>query len=122
MQAVFTLSANPDQVVGRAIWAEPHVGIEANDDGMKETLAKIFRTIPVVVEDASLRTAGTSGTVTLQPGSLNWFMAAARSRAEPEGLEVRFVPGVGAGLGWDPAGTYRTFASQVERLERATSA
>jgi len=88
-----------------------------SDEGLKETLARIFRPVPVVVEDASLRTAGTSGTVTLQPGSLNWFLAAARTRAEAEGLSVGFVPGVEAGLGWDPAGTYRTFASQVERLE-----
>jgi hypothetical protein len=120
VQAVFSPSEHPDQVVGRATWAEPHVRIEADDDGMKETLGRIFRPTPVVVEDASLRTAGTSGTVTLQPGSLNWFLAAARSRAEAEGLTVGFVPGVEAGLGWDPAGTYRTFASQVEHLERAT--
>jgi hypothetical protein len=119
VQAVFFPSEHPDQVVGRATWAEPRVRIEADDEGVKETLARIFRPIPVVVEDASLRTAGTSGTVLLQPGSLNWFMAAARSRAEAEGLAVRLVSGVEAGLGWDPAGTYRTFASQVEHLERA---
>jgi len=119
VETVFFPSEHPDQVVGRATWAEPHVRIEADDEGVKETLARIFRPVPVVVEDASLRTAGTSGTVTLEPGSLNWFLAAARSRAEAEGLEVRFVPDVEAGLGWDPAGTYRTFASQVERLETA---
>jgi hypothetical protein len=120
VQAVFFPSEHPDRVVGRATWVAPHVRIEADDDGTKETLARIFRPTAVVVEDASLRTAGTSGEVTLQPGSLNWFMAAARSRAEAEGLEMRFVPGVEPGLGWDPAGTYRTFASQVEHLERTT--
>jgi hypothetical protein len=83
-----------------------------------EALERIFRHIPVVLDDPSLRTVGTSGPVLLQPGSLRWFQAAARIRGWKEGLVVRFVPEDPGAMGWDPAGAYRTFPEAIERKVR----
>jgi hypothetical protein len=97
------------------------VRIEESDPEVAPALERIFRPVPAVVDDPSLRSAGTSGSSTLEPGDLRWFMAAAASRAEREGLAVRLVATGRGGLGWDPAGAYRTFAQSVERRNQLGS-
>ena len=121
MIAVFALPGAPDEPRGRAEWTEGGVRIESDDADVRRAIAAIFRPIPVVVDDSSLRTDGTSGPVQLEPGSFRWFLAAAGSRSEGAGLKVAFEPSGGPAVGWDPAGTYRTFGSQIERIERATA-
>jgi hypothetical protein len=118
VQALFGRVNAHEEVVARATWLGPDVEIESEDEALRAALGRIFRPVPVVADDPSLRSAGTSGPVQLPPGTLGWFLAAARSRAEAEGLRVVFAPSGEGGLGWDPAGTYRPFASQVERMER----
>ena len=119
MIAEFARTDRPDEPVGRVRWMGPGVRIESDDDDVRAAIGTIFRPTSVVVDDPSLRTAGTSGDVELPPGSLRWFLAAARTRAEPAGLKVSFVPSGSGAAGWDPAGSYRTFGSQVERIESA---
>jgi TPP-dependent pyruvate/acetoin dehydrogenase alpha subunit len=53
--------------------------------------------------------------VVIQPGSLEWFRAAAQVRAAEAGLVARMVPGVSRG-GYDPAAGYRSFDQAIERL------
>lgn len=117
MQARFRKADSAD-VAGRAVWMGPGVRIEAEDDGVRLALARIFRPIPVVVDDPALRPPGSTGPVHVHPGTLAWFIEAAKVRSEQEGLKVSFVPSGEGGAGWDPAGTYRPFAQQIERLER----
>jgi hypothetical protein len=104
------------RVAAAATWNGASVEFEAGDQQARELLERIFRPAPVSVDDPSLRSFGTRGEVILQPGSLRWVMAAARTRGEAEGLRVRFVSTGPTGVGWDPAGAYRTFASAAERL------
>jgi hypothetical protein len=118
MRASFSKADAPDQVVGQAEWLGPEVRIEGADDSVKDVLRGVFRPTPVVVDDPSLRPAGTSGGVELPPGSLEWFLAAARVRGADRGLKVVFEPSGSGVLGWDPAGTYRPLARQVERMHR----
>jgi hypothetical protein len=119
MQAEFYKQDAPEGVLGRAVWDGSGVRIDAEDESVRASLARIFRPVPVVVEDPSLRSYGTSGPVVLQPGGLLWFRAAAEGRAASEGLRVRLVPLSQAAMGWDPAGAYRTFNNQIERRELA---
>jgi hypothetical protein len=121
MIASFVRPDQPEDIVAQATWVGPGVEIEAGDEATGDAMARVFRPIPAVVDDPALRTAGTSGPVLLSPGSLRWFLAAARARSEAEGLSVSFSPAGRGALGWDPAGSYRTFADQVERLERRPS-
>jgi hypothetical protein len=107
----------PNDVVGRATWDGSGVNFEAGDDDVRSSLARIFRPVPVVIDDPSLRAYGTSGPVQLHPGGLSWFRAAAEVRAKDEGLRARLVARPIPAMGWDPAGAYRTFNSQVERKE-----
>lgn len=107
------------EVVAGATWEGADVRIDAADGSVRDALARIFRPSPLAIDDPALRAAGTAGPVELQPGSLPWFVGAARTRSETEGLRVRLVPGGAGGLGWDPAGTYRGFSEQVERMERS---
>jgi hypothetical protein len=118
MKALFAKADEPERVIARATWLGPSVHIEADDDAAREALRRIFRPVPVVTADPSLRSAGTKGDVQLPPGSLSWFLAAARERGRKEGLLVSLAPSEESGLGWDPAGTYRTFPRQVERMQR----
>jgi hypothetical protein len=117
MLAEFYKEDAPERVLGSAIWDGSAVRVEAEDDGVRTSLARIFRQVPVVVEDPSLRSYGTSGPVVLQPGGLLWFRAAAEGRAASEGLRVRLMSGSQSAMGWDPAGAYRTFNKQVEQRE-----
>jgi len=75
-----------------------------------------------VVDDAALRSFGTSGPEVLSPGSLRWFLAATKARSGAEKLGFRLAPDQGRRMGWDPAGAYRLFPDQVEHAERIASA
>jgi hypothetical protein len=112
--------APPPPVLGAATWTGSTVAIDVLEGGedTKAALGRIFRPTPVVIDDPSLRPLGASGPTVLEPGDLRWFMAAARTRAPAEGLAVRFVP-PSTGMGWDPAGAYRTFGAAVARFDRA---
>jgi hypothetical protein len=108
------------RMVAAATWNGELVEFEAGGQQARELLERIFRPAAVAVDDSSLRSFGTLGEVILQPGSLRWFMAAAKTRGEAEGLHVRFVSTGPTGVGWDPAGAYRTFVSAAERLAAIT--
>ena len=115
MEAEFFVPDAPDRVVGSARWDGMAARIEAEDPKTREALGRIFRSSPVAVADPSPR--GARGPTVLQPGDLQWFQAAARTRAEAEGLGVRFLtlrPG-----GWDPAGAYRPMGVWISRREGA---
>ncbi|HJP66572.1 MAG TPA: hypothetical protein VKA30_09755 [Actinomycetota bacterium] len=109
------------QVAAAARWTGSAVESETGDPGARELIDRVFRLAPVTVDDPALRSFGTSGEVTLPPGSLRWFIAAARVRGQAEGLKARFVPDGDTGLGWDPAGAYRTFMANTERLGASPS-
>ena len=116
MEALFFQPADPDLVVGTARWADDRVETHAGQSDVAAGVRRIFRAVSVLTEDLALRSFGTSGPVVLEPGSVRWFVAAARARAPAEGLGVRFAAEPNAGMGWDPAGAYRTFQAVVERL------
>jgi hypothetical protein len=122
MKVEFSPSNAPDEVVGRARWDGRRAVIEAQEDDDRAKLEKIFRLTPVVVEDASTRMLGASGVSMLQPGSLEWFRAAALTRAPEAGLAARIVPEFRPGTGWDPAADYRTFRHEMRRLDTASEA
>jgi hypothetical protein len=108
------------QTVATVSWDGRDVTVTAEEASARDGLAHAFRRTPVVVDDPSLRRAGTSGPVVLQPGDLEWFRAVARYRATEEtALSARFVPGAVIG-GFDPAAGYRTFDEQLERLDART--
>jgi hypothetical protein len=120
MRAELYRADAPDTPVAAASWDGSTAHIEALAEPI-EGLDGIIRPIPVVVDDASLRSQGTHGPTLLQPGSLEWFRAALLARAPALGLSVRFVPGIVAG-GWEPAAQYRTFDEQVDRPDAAGQA
>jgi hypothetical protein len=106
----------PPPAVGSATWLGERVVVEADDPGLKASIERAFRPTPVVLDDPSLRSAGTHGEQMLQPGDLEWFRAVAQVRVAAEtGLVARSVPGVTQG-GYDPAANYRRFSEQIERL------
>jgi len=120
MRAEFHRAGAPEgEPVTTVTWTGSRVEPGEAPDDLAEAIGRIFRAAPVVVDDPSLRSVGTSGPVILEPGDLTWFIAAARSRADAEGLVVRFVPPDRKAMGWDPAGAYRTFPDAVERRDRA---
>jgi hypothetical protein len=105
VRAEFFRPDSPDQVVGVAEWDGRGARISTEDDEVRKTLERVFRPSPVAITDEALLPRGTRGETVIEPGDLQWFLAAARLRAEKEGLGVRLVtdtPG-----GWDPAGAYR---------------
>jgi hypothetical protein len=116
VEARFVKPSDPETVVGAARWADGRVTTTAEQDDVAAALRRIFRALPVLSEDPALRSFGTSGPVVLEPGSVPWFVAAARVRAPGEGLGVRFAAEPNTGMGWDPAGAYRPFQAVVERL------
>lgn len=122
MRAEFRSEKSPDRVLGSATWTAKGVALGPRDDSAGRLLRRIFRSVPVSVEEPALRTAGTAGPVVLQPGSLRWFMAAAKVRGAKEGLAVRMVPEGEGAMGWDPAAAYRTFSDAMERKERIGTA
>ena len=106
----------PETVVAVAVWRDGRASLEVLDPSVAGVDA-VLRPTPVAVDDPALRAQGTHGDVLLQPGDRDWFVAALRSRAEPLGLNVRFVAPRGPG-GWDPASQYRRFGQQIDKLER----
>lgn len=115
MRAEFFRPDDPDTVVGAAEWDGIRAHIRTSDDRFRPVLARIFRASPVAVDDPSRRARGTSGPVVVEPGDLDWFLAAASVRGEHEGLGVRYAtdtPG-----GWDPAGFYRRLGDWVGERE-----
>lgn len=108
----------PEDVLAVATWDGRNAYLEPAS-GAPEGVETILRPTPVVVEDAALRRQGTHGESVLQPGDVEWFRAALLTRAPALGLAVRFVTSAPEGGGWDPAGLYRTFDDQVERLTSA---
>ena len=121
MRAAFYRPDQPDHVVGTADWSAGEVRISSEDEQVRAALERVVRPAPLPADDPAFRGAGTMGPVVLQPGTLRWFTAAARSRAESEGLAVRFVPRSAPGTGWDPAGSYRPFTAVVERIDSPPS-
>jgi hypothetical protein len=115
MRAEFHLE-DPKKVLASVQWGRRGLDISA-DREVEAKIRRIFRPTPVVVDDPSFRSSGTSGPVVLHPGTLLWFRAAAKVRSDAEGLNVRFVPEGQDVMGWDPAGAYRTFGETVERKE-----
>ena len=122
MRAEFFRPETPERTVGAVAWDGSRPRIDAEDEAIRAALHRIFRPTPVSVDDPALRSAGTKGPVVLPPGSLRWFIAAARARSGVEGLAVRLVPESSEAVGWDPAGAYRTFGEAVERKERSLPA
>ncbi len=115
MRAEFFRPDAPGEILARATWSGRGAVIEAEDEVLREALARIFRPAPVALVDASTRHPGTRGETVVEPGDLDWFRAAATIRGEGERLAVRFVtetPG-----GWDPAGTYRSMRAWVADRE-----
>lgn len=107
----------PLPALASATWLGERAVVEADDPAIKTAIERAFRATPVVVDDPSLRSAGTHGEQMLQPGDLEWFRAVAQVRVPAEtGLAARSVPGVTVG-GYDPAANYRRFSEQIERLE-----
>ena len=107
---------DPNNVLATVRWDRRGIDITA-DREVDAKVRRIFRPIPVVVDDPAFRSSGTSGPVVLHPGTLMWFRAAAQVRSDPEGLKVRFVPEGQDVMGWDPAGAYRAFSETIERKE-----
>jgi hypothetical protein len=106
----------PDTVAATATWHGSSVGVDSDDEALRDRLVHAFRPTPAVVDDAAYRQQGTRGETVVQPGSLEWFRAVAQTRATAEsGLAARFVPGIAEG-GFDPASQYRTFRDSMERL------
>ncbi|MFN2545371.1 MAG: hypothetical protein ABR600_12515 [Actinomycetota bacterium] len=102
--------------VATATWDGGRAVVKSDDPSLRETVQQVFRPTPVVVQGAGPHA---SAEAVLQPGSVEWFRAAAFSRAEPAGLSVRVVPEVVGKGGWDPAAAYRTFRqSMADLIER----
>jgi hypothetical protein len=118
VKAEFYRPEAPVEIVGWARWPDVEDSSSAASPAGRESLERIFRRSPIVVDDPSLRTFGTAGPAVLQPGSLRWFQAAARIRSSAEGLAVRFVAEEDDAMGWDPAGAYRAFPDAMERRVR----
>lgn len=115
MKVEFHTADDSDTVVGTATWDGRQASVESGDDEVAAKLWKVFRAIPVVVDDAAYRRLGTHGEVAIPPGSLEWFRAAAQVRAGEAELVARVVSEVNEG-GYDPAAGYRSFEETIERL------
>jgi hypothetical protein len=107
----------PEPAVATVGWEQGEVVVESDDRALADRLRHAFRPTPVVIDDPSLRPAGTRGELVLQPGDLEWVRAVAQVRVPAEvGLVPRYVTGPQIG-GYDPAANYRRFREQVERLD-----
>lgn len=107
MKAEFYRKDAPDQVEGTAEWDGSTVRIEAEEETVRAAIANLFRLTPVVIH-------GKRESL-VQPGTLDWFRAAATERSEEAGLRVRLVAEPRGG--WDPAGAYRSLGAWAERTE-----
>jgi hypothetical protein len=113
IRAEFFRPRTPDKVIGTAEWDGRQPRIQAKNSAVRDALARIFRPTPVIVDDSATRPLGARGETLLEPGDLDWFMAAARIRSKEERLGMRFVASMPGG--WDPAGAYRPMRAWVER-------
>jgi hypothetical protein len=123
MRAEFFRPDQPEKTVAVATWDGARAAVEGPDGGaldpqLADRIRHALRPTPVVVDDPFRLPPGANGPVSLEPGDARWFVEAARTRAG-EGLQVRFVPDVGRGRGWDPAGAYDTFRNVVEAVRRS---
>jgi hypothetical protein len=116
MRVEFHPPDDPERVVAEAVWDGSHAVVRAPDEERRAAVERFFRPTPVVLEDPALRPRGSRGETVLQPGSLEWFRAAALTRAADAGLAARIVPEVAGPGGWDPAAAYRTFRQSVDLL------
>src|SRR5918992_4329488 len=116
MRVEFHPPDDPERVVAEADWDGSRAVVRATDEDRRDAGERFFRPTPVVLEDPALRPRGARGETMLQPGSLEWFRAAALTRAAEAGLAVRIVPEVAGPGGWDPAAAYRTFRESVDLL------
>jgi hypothetical protein len=112
IRAEFFRPRTPETLIGTVEWDGRKPRIEAKNTAVRDVLARIFRPSPVPVDDASTRPLGASGETVLEPGDLDWFLAAARIRSKQERLGVRVVASMPGG--WDPAGSYRPMRAWVE--------
>ena len=94
MEARFVKPSDPETVVGAARWAEGRVETNAEQDDVAAALRRIFRAVPVLTEDAALRSFGTFGPVVLEPGG----RAEHRDGVGP-GRRLSAVPGRGGAAG-----------------------
>lgn len=121
MRAEFYRPEDAETAVGAVEWDGTRVHIRTSDDEVRPLLERVFRLSPVAVDDPSRRQRGASGPVVVEPGDLDWFLAAASTRGRQEGLEVRF--GTDTPGGWDPAGFYRRMGDWIgERESRVGTA
>jgi hypothetical protein len=112
IRAEFFRPRTPETVIGTVEWDGRQPRIEAKNTAVRDVLSRIFRPTPVPVDDPSTRPLGASGETVLEPGDLDWFIAAARVRSKQERLGVRLVATMTGG--WDPAGSYRPMGAWVE--------
>lgn len=113
IRAEFFRPRTPETVIGTVEWDGRQPRIEAKNTAVRDVLSRIFRPTAVSVDDASTRPLGASGETLLEPGDLDWFIAAGRVRSKQERLGVRFVATMTGG--WDPAGSYRPMEAWVEQ-------
>lgn len=99
MRADFFRAEDAETVVGSAEWDGRRAAIEAEDEDVRASLQRVFRSAAVAVPYRG--PLGPQGETVAEAGDLRWFRAAASVRGEQEGLRVRFVTDV-AGR-WDPA-------------------
>lgn len=120
MRVEFHPPADLDTVVATAMWTGTAADVHSDDAEIRTKLERAFRPTPIVVDDATYRRPGTTGEVVIQPGTMEWFRAAAQVRVPAEtGLASRLVPGITEG-GFDPAAQYRSFNEEISRLTTPT--
>jgi hypothetical protein len=116
MRVEFHPPDDPERVVAEVVWDGSRAVVRTPDEDRRAAVEWFFRPTPVVLEDPALRPRGSRGETVLQPGSLEWFRAAALTRGAEAGLVARIVPEVAGPGGWDPAAAYRTFRQSVDLL------
>jgi hypothetical protein len=118
MRAQFYRVDDAETVLADVRYLDGPLEVGTDDDRTREAVTRIFHPSPVITDDPAFLPPGASGPAVVQPGSLQWFQAAARVRGQGEGLAVRFVPEAERAMGWDPAGAYRTFGDDLARRIR----
>lgn len=117
MRVDFYHAEEPEKIVATASWDGREAVLDrADDPATGAAVTRIFRAVPVVSDDPALRSSAGRGATVVEPGTLEWFRAAAQVRAPKVGLSARFIATVRVGSGYDPASNYRPFETQVERI------
>jgi hypothetical protein len=115
MRAEFVRPDAPNEVAGVATWDGTRVHVESEDEGIRSTLARVFRVSPVQIFDPAATPESPERGALVEPGDLEWFRSAALVRGREEGLGIRFATDVSGG--WDPAGSYEPMDAFVGRRE-----